>query len=120
MGRCNIQNPNDGKWRCWSTIVDDWVSEWMAEADYKQWLVDEATRSAKEEIEEYGIRTSRFINYESCVYSKALSDFCNNCPDQFEKCDDCDYNICVEEYLRRGDDYLNTRLILSKGVNSND
>lgn len=114
MGRCNIQNPNDGKWRCWSTVVDNWVSDWMTEEDYKQWLVDEATRATKEDIEIFGIQKSRFITYADCVYDLAFSNFCKKCKDRFEKCDECDYNIPVEEYIRRGNDYLNIGIIPRK------
>ena len=111
MGRCNIKNPDDGTWRCWSTCIDDWVCDWMPESDYKQWLIDEAARITKEDLDEFGVQDSLYINYESCIYHKALSMFCDKCKDRYEKCDDCDYNICVEEYLRQGNDYLNTGLI---------
>lgn len=111
MGRCNIKHPDNGMWRCWSTVVDDWVSDWLSEEDYKQWLIDEATRAAKEDIEYYGIKEPRFTTYEDCVYTKAFKEFCEKCPDRFEKCDTCDYNIRVEAYIAGGNDYLNTGLI---------
>ena len=111
MGRCNIKHPQTGEWRCWSTIVDNWVSEWMSEADYKQWLVDEATRQAAAEIEAYGIKESRFQTYNDCLYKLAMREHCENCKDRFDKCDDCDYNITVEAYVEQGDDYFNLGIL---------
>lgn len=37
MPRYNVQHPKTGKWRCFSTIVDDWVTDWMPENLYEQW-----------------------------------------------------------------------------------
>lgn len=111
MGRCNIKHPKTGEWRCWSTIVDNWVSEWMSETDYKQWLIDEATRQAAAEIEAYGIKESRFQTYNDCLYKLAMQGHCEKCKDRFDKCDDCDYNITVEAYIEQGDDYFHLGLI---------
>ncbi len=37
MPRFNVQNPETGEWRCFSTIVDDWVTDWMEEERYEKW-----------------------------------------------------------------------------------
>ena len=83
----------------------------MSEADYKQWLINEATRQAAAEIEAYGIKESRFQTYNDCIYDLALQAHCEKCKDQFDKCDDCDYNITVEAYIEQGDDYFNLGII---------
>lgn len=41
MPRFNVQNPVTKKWRCFSTIVDDWVTDWMVEAQYELWRREE-------------------------------------------------------------------------------
>ena len=37
MPRYNVQHPETKEWRCFSSIVDDWVSDWMKEEDYEHW-----------------------------------------------------------------------------------
>ena len=37
MPRYNVQHPKTKKWRCFSSIVDDWVSDWMDEETYERW-----------------------------------------------------------------------------------
>lgn len=41
MPRFNVQHPETKKWRCFSSIVDDWVTDWMDEADYEKWRKEE-------------------------------------------------------------------------------
>lgn len=35
MSRCNIYDPETNLWACWSTTVDDYVTEWLPENEYK-------------------------------------------------------------------------------------
>lgn len=107
MGHANIQHPETGMWRCWSTVVDNWITDWMTESDYKEWLIQEAANSMREDLQDFGIKTSRYITYTGCIYDVAFQSMCEQCPDRFEKCDDCDKNITVEAYIEQGDDYLN-------------
>ena len=37
MPRYNVQHPITKKWRCFSSIVDDWITKWMNEEDYDKW-----------------------------------------------------------------------------------
>lgn len=37
MPRYNVQNPKTKEWRCFSTIVDDWITDWMDEERYEFW-----------------------------------------------------------------------------------
>ena len=37
MPRFNVQHPRTKEWRCFSTIVDDWVTDWMDEERYETW-----------------------------------------------------------------------------------
>ena len=39
------------KFRIWSTICDEYMSEEMTEEEVKEWLLDEALRSAKDQFE---------------------------------------------------------------------
>lgn len=41
MPRYNVQHPETKKWRCFSSIVDDWITEWMDEEKYKKWRIKE-------------------------------------------------------------------------------
>ena len=37
MPRFNVKHPDTGRWRCFSTVVDDWVSDWMDKEKYEEW-----------------------------------------------------------------------------------
>lgn len=37
MPRFNVQHPVTKMWRCFSTIVDDWITEWMELEQYEEW-----------------------------------------------------------------------------------
>lgn len=37
MPRYNVQHPDTKEWRCFSTIVDDWITDWMEENRYEKW-----------------------------------------------------------------------------------
>lgn len=62
MPRYNIQHPDTKQWRCFSTIVDDYVTDWMDQKDYELWreeqygaycgAVEDANRMTPEEAEE--------------------------------------------------------------------
>ncbi len=46
MPRYNVQHPVTGEWRCFSSIVNDWVTDWMDEERYQKWREYEYGRSA--------------------------------------------------------------------------
>jgi hypothetical protein len=37
MPRFNVQHPETKQWRCFSSIIDDYVTDWMDEEDYEKW-----------------------------------------------------------------------------------
>ena len=37
MPRYNVQNPKTFEWRCFSSVVDDWITDWMDEKRYERW-----------------------------------------------------------------------------------
>lgn len=37
MPRYNVQHPVTKEWRCFSSIVDDWITDWMDEERYQKW-----------------------------------------------------------------------------------
>lgn len=62
MPRYNVQHPKTKQWRCFSSIVDDYVTNWMDINDYELWRkeqygvncgsVEEANIMTFEEAEE--------------------------------------------------------------------
>ena len=48
MPRYNVQHPTTKKWRCFSSIVDDWITEWMDEEKYQKWRIEEYGKQAGE------------------------------------------------------------------------
>lgn len=105
MGRCNIKNKRTGLWRCWSTVVDDWLCDWMTEKDYKQWLIDEAITDMKYELDNYGIRENKYKSASECEYTVARHKmFCEKCENH--DCENCETNISFETCIAEGYDYL--------------
>lgn len=47
MPRYNVQHPATKEWRCFSSIVDDWVTDWMDEERYQKWREAEYGRQAE-------------------------------------------------------------------------
>jgi hypothetical protein len=37
MPRYNVQNPETKEWRCFSSVIDDYITEWMSEKKYENW-----------------------------------------------------------------------------------
>jgi len=105
MGRANIQHPITKMWRCFSSVVDDWVSDWMTEDDYKQWLIDEQVKDMQYTFEHFGIQKPRMTNYNEVVYIAARRRMCDNCTNM--DCDHCKYNVGLDTYIENKDDYLN-------------
>ena len=46
MPRYNVQHPVTKEWRCFSSIVDDWLTDWMNEERYQKWREAEYGRQA--------------------------------------------------------------------------
>ena len=42
MAHHNIYDPGTNKWACWSTVVDDYVSHWLPENEYKSLVLEDA------------------------------------------------------------------------------
>ena len=58
MPRFNVQHPVTKEWRCFSTIVDDYVTDWMDEERYQRWRQSEYGKQAGE------IRDANLMDYE--------------------------------------------------------
>lgn len=56
MPRFNVQHPKTKKWRCFSSVVDDWITDWMDEADYEKWRREEYGRNCGSVYERKGNR----------------------------------------------------------------
>ena len=37
MPRYNVQHPDTKEWRCFSSIIDNWITNWMPEKKYENW-----------------------------------------------------------------------------------
>lgn len=91
MSRLNIQHPITKQWRCFSTETDSWISEWLPEDKYKEWLIQEATKQAAFELEQIGIRRPTLYDYNDAVYEAARMQYrdehCGACTES--GCDNC-------------------------------
>ena len=58
MPRFNVQHPVTKEWRCFSTIVDDYVTDWMDEERYQMWRLFQYGQNAGE------IRDANLMDYE--------------------------------------------------------
>lgn len=63
MSTYTIRNPHTNKSRCWSTIVDTWISDWMEEKDYGQWLIDNGIKAMPVPVE-----NSDITDEDLCIY----------------------------------------------------
>ena len=43
--RFNVQNKETLQWRCFSSIVDDFITDWMDLSDYEKWRQEEYGRN---------------------------------------------------------------------------
>lgn len=91
MSRLNIQHPITKQWRCFSTETDSWISEWLPEDKYKEWLIQEAAKQAAFELEQIGIRKPTFYSYNDAVYEAARMQYrdehCGACTES--ECGNC-------------------------------
>lgn len=37
MPRFNVHNPDTDEWRCFSSVIDGWITDWMEEERYLLW-----------------------------------------------------------------------------------
>ena len=68
MPKYNVKLP-DGRWRCLSTVVDDWITEPMDFESYKAWRREEYTRQTDEESDSLLTDRPRInvMSYEDAV-----------------------------------------------------
>lgn len=65
MPRYSIQHPETKLWSCFSTIVDDFVCDWMTEENYIDWLLNEERERI---IHNFNlIKDSPSMTYDECV-----------------------------------------------------
>lgn len=57
MPRFNVQHPVTKEWRCFSTVVDDYVTDWMDKSRYQMWRRCEYGKQAGE------IRDANLMDY---------------------------------------------------------
>ena len=64
MPRYNVQRPSDGKWACFSSIVDDYITDFMPENEYQAWREEEYGRQAGP------LREANQMTYEKAEYER--------------------------------------------------
>ena len=101
MGHINIKHPKTGMWRCFSTETDKWVTDWMSEKDYEEWLVQDVICSVRSELAVFGIRKSIYCSYNEAVYSNARIKYKEQhcCKCEHKDCDNCWLYDPVEDYI---------------------
>lgn len=67
MASFTIKNPHTNKLRCWNTIVNTWISDWMEEKDYGQWLMDNGIKVIPVPVE-----NSNITDEDLCAYFTRL------------------------------------------------
>ena len=111
MGRCNMQHPKTKQWRCWSTYVDNWITDWMDEEDYKKWLIEDAARSMENSIKQNGITKPHFLTVDECTFTQAKREMCDKCNKYGDACDTCGKNMSLKEYKDTHSTFLNIELV---------
>lgn len=67
MPRYNVQRPADGKWACFSTVVEDYVTEFMPEPDYQKWRESEYGKQAG------ALKDANQMDYKEAEYQRFLN-----------------------------------------------
>ena len=107
MGKFNIQHPTTKQWRCFSTTVDNWISDWMPEEQYREFLIQQAVNDIKYELEHIGLKQSYNYTYNDAVFTAARMNWkdthCKGCKNGY--CGDCPvYQYNAESYMTDCDD----------------
>jgi hypothetical protein len=67
MPRYNVQRPSDGKWACYSSIVEDYITDFMPEDEYQEWREIEYGKHAGP------LRETNQMTYEDTEYQRFKS-----------------------------------------------
>lgn len=67
MPRYNVHRPSDGKWACFSSVVDDYITDFMPEDEYQRWREHEYGKSAGP------IKEANQMTYQKAEYARALN-----------------------------------------------
>lgn len=67
MPRYNVQRPSDGKWACYSSIVEDYITDFMPEDEYQEWREIEYGKQAGP------LRETNQMKYEDAEYQRFKS-----------------------------------------------
>lgn len=67
MARYNVQRPSDGKWACYSSIVEDYITDFMPEDEYQEWREIEYGKQAGP------LRETNQMKYEDAEYKRFLN-----------------------------------------------
>lgn len=118
MSHIDIQDPNTGLWACWSTCVDNYISDWMPETEYRAFVLKEALLGqlvyddtiddneynklvsctvqgntcvlTVNDLSKVQLHPSCFVTKEDCDKTLKFRSRCATC--NHANCDDCDDN----------------------------
>ena len=83
MPRYNVQHPtNKNKWRAFSSIVDDYVTEWIDLEDYEKWRQDEYGKDCG------SVFNANMMTFEEAEYTILTKKFA----------EDFDYGMTADEF----------------------
>ena len=101
MSQLNIKHPKTGMWRCFSTNSNTWVSDWLSEKDYEEWLISDTVRTLRNKLDRYGIPGAEHYIFNDAVYMDAQTKY------EEEHCTACEHHDCDNCWLYEGvDDYI--------------
>lgn len=111
MAHIDVKDPETGLWACWSTIVDDYISDWLPENEYKAFVLKEALISSmqyKEDLDFNSIisvevkdNTSVFTVKDLSLVTLHPSDWyskqeCDEYLAKRQRCDACNHANCED------------------------
>lgn len=72
MGRHSIRHPESGLWSCFSTIVDDFICDWMTKEDYISWLLNKERDEIEYRLNQIEAGKGYQYSYEDACEAIAL------------------------------------------------
>lgn len=66
MGRYSIKNPETGLWACFSSVVDDFICDWMSKEEYIEWVLSEERSNVEQTLKRIEEKPWLYKSYEEC------------------------------------------------------
>lgn len=79
MPRYNVQNPK-GEWACYSSIADDFITDFMPKAEYEEWRKEEYGTANYRPAEECNVMEyEEAMQTKLCMEMHMLANECIDC-----------------------------------------